>query len=154
MNIRAATINDLPCLADLLQEYQVILTQSDPRLAALLTADRGGVGLLNRRIVSLDGSLLLAEVACGDIGGFIVGHIRDDQIGVVELLVLDAHRYHGGVGRQLWLGLRDWFLAQHVKRIIISVPRYYTVHQAFWRALGAVEWTNEACPPGMMWMTW
>jgi hypothetical protein len=158
VNIRAATTDDLPCLAELWTERQIILARLDPRF------DRGRpdrAAWMERIAADLcrpDAVIYLA--AQDQPAGYIAGHLRpagaDPSCGVVDDMALDAHTYHAGLGRGLWLALREWFAAHNVAQTIIHVPRYSPVEQAFWRALGAVEWKSEQTDtihPELMWLT-
>jgi GNAT superfamily N-acetyltransferase len=161
VNIRAATIDDLPGLAALWQERQIILARADPRF------DRGRpdpAAWMERVAADLcrpDAVIYLAEK--DEPAGYIAGHLHpadgDPRCGVVDEMALDAHTYHAGLGRELWRALWAWFAARGAVQTIIRVPRYSPVEQAFWRALGAVEWKPEqtnilwSSRPELMWMT-
>jgi hypothetical protein len=64
------------------------------------------------------------------------------QVGLITEIAIDAHGYHGGVGRKLVSALRDWFSEQGAQQTVIWTPHYDAVAQAFWRSLGAAEWVD------------
>ena len=84
----------------------------------------------------------------GEVIGYIVGWLQPmpgvvpEQIGLVTEIAIDAHGYHGGVGRALVATLRDWFTGKGAAQITIWTPHYDAVSQAFWRSLGATEWVD------------
>lgn len=153
MKIRTATTADLPRLADVWQEHMVILGQADPRFAGREQNREQWISKTTCRINARDCMVFVAQVG-DDLAGYIAACARADHCGVVDELALDAHTYHGGLGRGLWSALRIWFAERDgVEQILIHVPRYDVVGQAFWRALGATERTDDTCPPEMTWLT-
>jgi ribosomal protein S18 acetylase RimI-like enzyme len=154
MKIRTATSADIAYLTDLWHERAMLLGQSDLRFSDLQHQRTGWIQKVTSRIISPNCALYVAEVETG-LAGYITGCTRTSHYGVIDEIALDTHVYHAGAGRALWSAARDWFHGQNVERILISVPRYHTVEQAFWRALGAVEWKDETwiTPPELVWMT-
>jgi ribosomal protein S18 acetylase RimI-like enzyme len=153
LNVRPATLDDTPSLNFLRQERVVLLQQSDSRLTA---------PTLNFASALHDShcAVLVGEQE-GRIAGYTVGYVEmcpmgalPPGVGYIAELTLDAHRYYGGLGRMLYRALRDWFSQRGVTRVIVHVPRYHAVEQAFWRSLGAVE---DSLPvfehvPALVWM--
>ena len=80
--------------------------------------------------------------------GYIVGWVQPmpglapDRIGLITEIAIDAHGYHGGVGRALVAALRAWFREQNAEQIAVWTVRNDAVSQAFWRSLGAREWVD------------
>ena len=152
MLIRSALVDDIDKLIHLWSERINLLTQVDKRFAS--TSYREDV--LGQQVYEYlnnqDTPIFIALVNEG-IGGFIVTEICDSD-GVIHEIALDAHQYHGGMGRELVKYSREYFFKQGVKQIIVKVPRFHPVEQAFWLALGAKEWKNQAWknPPEFMWM--
>lgn len=144
MNIRDATADNLIYLADLWHERRVILHQSDSRFdvpeksvwieqtEALMKRER-------------ETSRLFMAQADDDATpiGYIMGRIDPHHIGIVEDIALDAHKYHAGLGRALWLAMQQWLTEAQARQILMHVPRYHPVEQAFWRAIGAKPLTTE-----------
>ena len=168
MNIRNATINDLPSLADLWQERMVIIGQIDPRFAQNRVERETWVTQEKERIHANDWHNIIAvtdDAVIGYIAGTIQASLSEHEeslvtYGIIEAIVLDAHTYHGGLGRGLYTAIKAWFDDQSTQQILIKAPRYYAVEQAFWRALGAKEWLPEErkttkweVPLGYVWMT-
>lgn len=151
MNVRPAFPHDTPSLNFLRQERAVLLQQSDPRLLPPSFA--------------FDSALTDAAVLVGEqdsrLAGYIVGFINSSPlgnlpggIGYIAELTLDAHRYHGGLGRILVRALNEWFRGRGANRVIVHVPRYHAVEQAFWYSVGAKE---DPAPlfvpsPALVWM--
>lgn len=143
--IRAATVIDLPALASLWYEKSVL--QADRRLLiapdALETWTRAATAWLDDPRCGI-------FVAEGDGGviGYIVGWAQPlpgmtpGSIGLITELALDAHGYHGGVGRALVDALKAWFAGQGIEQLAVWTPRFDAVGQAFWRSLGATEWVD------------
>jgi ribosomal protein S18 acetylase RimI-like enzyme len=147
ITVRPAGVDDTPFLTFLRQEHTVLLQQSDQRLISLVPTDFASL---------LDDEAAVVLVAESDNQparpvGYIVGWqgrcplgMLPPAVGYIAELALDAHRYHGGAGRRLVLALKSDFARRTGievadLRIIVPVPRYYAVEQAFWRSLGAVE---------------
>ena len=149
VNIRPAIPDDSQILSHLQYEYRVILSQSDPRFAAVIQQQTDWTTLIqdNTRAV------LVGLVDSGNIAGYIHGHV-EASTGIMDEMVLDAHQYHGGLGRLLWKHLNIWFRTQGATSHHIFIPRYHPVEQAFWRALGAEDLQKEvSCPPEMTTLT-
>lgn len=144
MQVRPATPEDDHILSHLQNEYRVILSQSDSRLATLLDNPTDWNAVLNMK----DQTVLVGVADDGRVIGYIHGQANPPSGMMVEM-VLDAHRYHGGLGRLLWQHLKTWFDQHDLTEHLIRIPRYHPVEQAFWRALGATEKKEEPCPPEM-----
>ncbi len=143
--IRAATATDLPALAHLWHEKQV------------LQADRRWVLAPNARDLWIEAARIwLNDPRCGffaaeqedSVIGYIVGWLQPrpgimpEQIGLINEMAIDAHGYYGGVGRALVEALHGWFAARGVTQTAVWTPHYDAVAQAFWRSLGAAEWVD------------
>ncbi len=91
---------------------------------------------------------LFAAEDDGALVGYVAGNIyplpglSPAQFGLIGEIALDAHGYHGGVGRALVEALRAWFKTQGVEQVAVWTPRNDAVGQAFWRSLGAGEWVE------------
>lgn len=155
MIIRPATLNDTAALMFLRQERLVLLQQSDARLTAPVES-------LPEMLADPQCRVLVGE-RDHQVVGYTVGYVRQSPIGVlpaatglISELTLDAHKYHGGLGRQLYAELRAWLLEQQIQHILVRVPRYHAVEQAFWRSLGAepAEYFNVmvTISPALVWM--
>ncbi|MDX1995693.1 MAG: GNAT family N-acetyltransferase [bacterium] len=146
MNIRPATADDLPLMADLWQERRVILSQIDPRFVLSANEREAWLSEAQNALTSPSARLYVAYE-----GSACIGYIRgtkQEQAGIVEEMALDAHRYHGGLGRELVRHISAWMKEQGAENLTVSVPRRMAVEQAFWRSLGAQEnaqeWTENA----------
>lgn len=153
LNIRAATADDLPRLADLWYDKTVLQQQTDARI---VVAPDGRERWLRAAAAWLDDSQSAVRVveAGEQVVGYIAGQITandpgllPERVGAVMDIAIDLHGYHGGAGRQLVSALCAWFGAHGVQQMSIHVPRSSAVEQAFWRALGANAWINK------FWMT-
>lgn len=167
MKIRLASLDDTPVLTFLRDERHVLLQQAAPRLRDYpvrlefpLLLDMPGVRVF---IASDDPE---DRVDPKDrVVGYIAAALRplDSSVraptadaGFVLELVLDAHRYHAGMGRALYRAAADWLREEGQQTCLVRVPRFHVVEQAFWRSLGAVEVTTEDDPTsgsrGWAWM--
>jgi hypothetical protein len=63
-------------------------------------------------------------------------------LGVIFDAAVDGHNYHAGAMRDLVHDARAWLAAQGIMQLTALVPRSGTADQAFWRALGASDWTQ------------
>ena len=140
LTIRAATLNDLPELAQFWQEK--IVLQADSRYTT--SVDRWVISatawLGDARCV-----MLTAEND-GRPVGYVVGWIQPmpglagDALGLITELALDAHSYQGGVGRALIEAVRAWYADRGITALAVWSSRRSPVEQAFWRSVGALEW--------------
>ncbi|MBK8025624.1 MAG: hypothetical protein IPK19_30590 [Chloroflexi bacterium] len=64
------------------------------------------------------------------------------RVGLIGDLVIDMHRYRGGVARALVAALRAQFAARGVNRLVALSARRHVTGQAFWRSVGGVEWMD------------
>jgi len=153
VNIRSAVLEDIPTLADLWQERRIILSQVDSRFRLLPDEREIWLVGMQEKLVSATHRIFAVENEA-NLVGYICGSIQPNELGLIEEIALDAHRYHGGLGRQLVRALQEWFKQRDIKQIIVGVPRRMAVEQAFWRSLGAKEWMDNPWKtfPQMMWM--
>jgi GNAT superfamily N-acetyltransferase len=152
MHIITVHRNDLPMLARLWQEKSVLLQHSDDFFMPQSDGASQWIEAAETWLADDSFAFFAAQVEDG-YAGYIVGEIRrglagfePQKVGEIRELVLDMHRYHAGVGRQLVNHLIDWFRERHVDRMLISVPRHFPAEQAFWRALGLKHYSDG------MWM--
>jgi hypothetical protein len=86
----------------------------------------------------------------GLVGGFV--QARQHTCGwVIDSMALDAHTYYPGLARQLVGTVCKEARLLGVSRLLVRVPLFHPVEQAFWRALGAVE-TGRRKSPKYEWM--
>lgn len=151
MNIRQAKKQDIQGLLHLWDERRNLLLQMDNRFAKMDV--NTAKDTLLAYIDDGDTHVLVAEQD-KHIIGYIVGVCQDNQTGIIPEMALDAHAYHGGLGRELVNAIRHYFEEQSITHILALVPRYHPVEQAFWRTLGTHEWTNDLQKPPkeLMWM--
>jgi hypothetical protein len=131
---------DLPALIALWRERMVIISQSVPHLRRHIPAESAHVAQLEAWL-----TLPTAHIVCATQNNTVIGYIvgdRRDDIWVIQEMALDAHAYHRGLGKGLFVALQTWFTNTAPLPIVIRAPRYYAVEQAFWRALGATDWTK------------
>jgi hypothetical protein len=89
-----------------------------------------------------------AERDDGTLIAYIVGWLQPmagltpSSVGLITDIAIDAHGYHGGVGRRLVDTLRGWFAERDVQQMVVWASRYDAVAQAFWRSLGAADWVD------------
>lgn len=139
MRIRLATDADLAGLQRIYDERLALLTQGDRRIRADV------VRWLNRDYGS---------VWVGESNGEIAGYISvwwSDGLWLIDHMALDTHTYHPGLARALVAVVREAAQLQNSGRILINIPSYDPVEQAFWRALGAKK-ADRHGHPGYQWM--
>lgn len=166
LRFRPAENADIPHIERLRQERWVLLCQSDDRFRQQEPGD------IRAWLAQADCDLWVGErLAVNDDGASaIVGYVTawhatspygdlPADTGLIDELALDAHKYHAGLGRGLVEQARLGLSARQKTYLIACVPRYHAVEQAFWRALGAVEWnwpsgsSIPSAPPTSIWMT-
>lgn len=121
----------------------------DERIALLLQGDR--------RIRPADVQWLDRADGCvwvGRIDGITAGYISvwwRDALWTVDHMALDAHTYYPGLARALVAMVRDAANAQGMTEILVNIPSYDPVEQAFWRSMGANN-AERRSAPGYQWM--
>jgi GNAT superfamily N-acetyltransferase len=126
----------MPGLADLRRERLALLSQIDSRFRA----HAARIESWSERMTDLIGAGDVFVAADGDsVTGYVtVQRPPDDAtIALIDDIALDAHRYLGGVGRELVRAARANAEQWDCTVVLVRVPRFYPVEQAFWRALGA-----------------
>jgi GNAT superfamily N-acetyltransferase len=152
-SIRTAITDDLPVLAHLWYEKMVMQQQTDQRLRLAPDGREKWIAALQGWLLEPSYAVFVCEADAAVIGYLIVRiqpnppGLLPAQSGVIVEAAIDAHRYHGGVGRGLVEAARGWLRQQGVEQLLIDIPRRSAVEQAFWRALGAKEWIDR------LWMT-
>ncbi len=156
LTIRAASVTDLPALASLWHEKMILQTVAQPAAKAQRAspapqsaddARAAWVANIETRLTDPQFALFSADhdgVLVGYVAGslFPLPGLSPAHVGLITEIALDAHGYHGGVGRALVEALRAWFKTQAVVQIAVWSPRNDVVGQAFWRSLGAGEWVE------------
>lgn len=147
LTVRAATPDDLPDLAALWYENTVLQQQADPRIRIAPGGEQVWARAAARWLDEPTTALLVAQGTA--IAGYLLARVQPgtpgllpERMGVIAEMAIDLHGYHGGAGRHLFDGARAWFAAQDVHEVVIMVSRRHAVEQAFWRALGAKDWTD------------
>lgn len=148
VTIRTATSADIAMLTELWQEKRILLQQADRRFSLPVSSQAQWANSAQRWLDNAYCAIFVAEKA-GVLHGFVVGWLPEGipafapgMPGLITELVIDAHTYQGGLGRMLIQALRQWFAEHDVQRAAIFAPHNHAVEQAFWRALGAVEWVD------------
>ncbi len=149
LTIRAATRTDLPALALLWHEKTILqsLTPAGKHIQPAPDARAAWIASTETRLDDSQFALFAADND-GALIGYVAGNIFPlpglfpAQIGLISEIALDAHGYHGGVGRALVEALRAWFKTQGAEQVAVWTPRNDAVGQAFWRSLGAGEWVE------------
>lgn len=130
--------DDLPAIIALWRERMMIISQSAPHLRRHMQAEADYLSALRHWLDTRTAVILCAKKNHVVLGYIITIH-RDDKMVIMDM-ALDAHAYHRGLAKALFLAVQTSPMSQP---IIIRVARYYAVEQAFWRGLGAQEWTNH-----------
>jgi len=154
VEIRPAQSTDLDQLYDLWHERLVIWSQVDQRFETLAQQQRDSWIAQRTKQLTSSTSAIFVGTSEDRVIGYIQGQISTKAI--VEMLVLDAHRYHGGLGRALWKALSAWFKDHDFETFQVKVPRRSLVEQTFWRSLGAIEsqlGDGETSSPEWIWLT-
>jgi len=90
----------------------------------------------------------------GEAEDVVAGYVSvwwPDSVWTIDHMGLDAHTYYPGLARALVGAVRDAARAEGAVEILVNVPSYDPVEQAFWRSLGAVN-VGRRGSPGYQWM--
>lgn len=159
MHIRGVQQEDLNALAELWLERRVLQGQADARLAPRREERAAWLAQAETELDNPSSVMLVAEDHDSGDGvapvGFAAARMLDKQRGEIISLVLDAHTYHPGLGRDLVETLRAWLAQQGAVSIVTQVPRFHAVEQAFWRSLGAHDADDPSLEqsPAYLWMS-
>lgn len=147
--VRAATTTDIPALVPLWYEKTILQQQADRRIVIAPQGREQWTAAAHEWLADPHTMLFIATDA-DTLAGYLVVGVRPNapgllpsHIGVIADIALDAHHYHAGVGRNLVEAACGWLRAHEIQHISIDVVRRHAVEQAFWRALGAREWTDR-----------
>lgn len=139
MRIKLATDADLEMLQHIYAERVALLRQGDRRIRP------DSVQWLDRT----DGSVWV-----GEVDSTLAGYVSvwwPGAVWMIDHMGLDAHTYYPGLARALVNAVREAARAQNMHEILVRVPSYDPVEQAFWRSLGA-EHVRHRSAPGYQWM--
>jgi GNAT superfamily N-acetyltransferase len=139
MQIKLAAETDLAMLQRLYEERIALLIQGDRRITPAPVQWLGRV----------DGCVWIGEVD-DRVAGYVSVWWSDD-VWTIDHMGLDAHSYHPGLGRALVSAVRDAARAQGASGVLVNVPSYDPVEQAFWRSVGAAK-AGRRGSPGYQWM--
>jgi ribosomal protein S18 acetylase RimI-like enzyme len=144
VTIHAATTADIPSLAELWYEKTVMRAQADHRIKLAPNAR----AVWTRSVIGwLDDPNCRVFVAVESVPvGYLLAWVQPARRGTIQQIAIDAHGYHGGVGRALVEAARAWFTDRGVARVVVWTARRDATEQAFWRSLGATDWME------MLWM--
>ena len=134
-------LDDLPAMMALWRERMMIISQSTPHLRRHIQAETDHIAQLTTWL-----SDERVKMVCAKQNNILIGYmvcLWRDNIPLISDMALDAHTYHRGLAKGLFSDLQTHFIGTTSQPIIIRVARYYAVEQAFWRGLGATEWTNQ-----------
>lgn len=139
MRIKLAANPDLEMLQRIYEERVALLRQGDRRIrpATVKWLDR------------IDGCVWI-----GEVDNAVAGYVSawwPDSLCMIDHMGLDAHTYYPGLARALVGAVRDAASARGTQEILVRVPSYDPVEQAFWRSLGAVHAQHRSAP-GYQWM--
>lgn len=139
MRIKLADETDLAMLQRLYEERIALLVQSDRRIKP------APVQWLGRA----DGCVWI-----GEVDGIVAGYVSawwPDAFWTIDHMGLDAHSYHPGLARALVAAVWDAARAHGASGVLVNVPSYDPVEQAFWRSVGAAK-AERRGSPGYQWM--
>jgi ribosomal protein S18 acetylase RimI-like enzyme len=139
MRIKLAADADLAMLQHIYDERIALLRQGDRRIRP------APVQWLDR----IDGCVWVGEVE-NKVAGYISAQ-WPDSLWIIDHMGLDAHTYYPGLARALVSAVCDTARTRGSREILVCVPSYDPVEQAFWRSLGAKDDRHRPAP-GYQWM--
>lgn len=139
--IRPATPRDLPEIVALWEALQATSAAYEPRLTPNDAAPAWFSDFLLGELTN-DQSHVLVAVSDDGVIGFTFGQImrrptlRSGDCGYIADLCVRENARGQGIGRRLFVELRDWFRAQGLHALEAQVVRANPASQAFWRKMG------------------
>lgn len=147
MTVRPTTARDIPLLSEFWYDQMALRSQKQSAVRLMPDAQEQwqdyAIDLLLDEL-----SIFLTAESNGDILGCAIGRIENNQVGLlpqqyglIEQLVLDLHSPHKrkNAVSELLEALKSDFRQKDISHIMIRVPTYSPVEQAFWRGLGLVH---------------
>jgi hypothetical protein len=146
---------DLHHLARLWHEWHLLTLQSQTFFADAPQTPANWVTQAKVQLTHADRAILQARKSRDHAPiGFVAAGIVPAPFGMipdrlvqVDTLVLDAHGYHAGAGRELVQALGARFQPMHLSRMVIPLSVSAATQQAFWRSLGANVWMQTLMMP-------
>lgn len=143
--IRKATIDDLFLVAELVKKIADFHHALDPHYKPSsnfknLEED------ISDWFTDKDGVVFVAENA-EKIIGYVRGSVEEapyyasaKKIGVLNDIIVEEKYRRRGVAKELFARLLDWFKMKNIKNIELSVDVRNKEGEAFWRALGFLDY--------------
>ena len=139
MIVRRACREDLPAIEHLHSEHAALLAESDAHLKQIAARAWFDESLPLIWVGELDGRLM----------GYIAAmHTMNPPAVLVDSMALDAHQPVGGLASMLLAAVRAWAAASEIEQILLLVPHFSPVEQAFWRAQRASVAPDFTPPAG------
>jgi GNAT superfamily N-acetyltransferase len=142
--IRQALPSDIPEIVALWQALQATNAAYEPRLAPNNRAADWFADYLQGQLDNGDSAIYVAA-AENAIVGYIFGQtlrrptLNSGDCGyIADVCVVDSRRGEG-IGRSLFMIMRDWFHARGLRAIEVQTVRANPASQAFWRKMGFAD---------------
>jgi N-acetylglutamate synthase-like GNAT family acetyltransferase len=143
--IRAAKIDDLDAMSELWYEKVALRVQQQRNLRLDIDARATWV---KHHVGMLDDAKTVVCVA--QLEDLIIGYaiaverpllgVIPNRLGVFTDVVIDPHEYYAGTARSLINDVRERWRERGVTTFAVELYSSSMTDQAFWRALGGVEW--------------
>ncbi|MHB8626288.1 MAG: GNAT family N-acetyltransferase [Aggregatilineales bacterium] len=149
LHIRPAVAEDADGLALLWRDNADTLTKLDPRFRLAPDGmERWRAAFLNELTRDQRHTVVAARdrTLVGCMTGLIMPNapgFLPEQIGAITEMIVDSHGRGGGIGTGMLEMMSAWFVAHGITAIEAHAPVHNPIAQAFWRAIGAVEVTQQ-----------
>jgi ribosomal protein S18 acetylase RimI-like enzyme len=149
VNIRRATVDDVPAVALLWQEMADLHAALDRRFCPAIDGADYWAEALAGWLEDETRCAFVAD-AGGRLVGYIVGWLRQsppvfqaDVYGFVSDVCVTANCRQRGIGRRLFEALNAWFRQQEASHVELNVAANNPVSQAFWRSVGCQDYIDH-----------
>lgn len=145
MTIRLTTSDDIPILAEYWYDRMALLSQKT-RTIRLMPDAQSQWSKYMQTLLHDDNTICFTAEIDGEILACMIGMLEANQAGLlpqyygkVSDIVLDLHSPHRqqGTVNALLTRLKQHFQKRGLSEMIVTVPIYASIEQAFWRGLGA-----------------
>ncbi len=141
--IRRARSSDRKLLVLLWRKLIEYHAELDPRFRLQPGAERDYDHHISGMIRGFDTAVFVAELANGEIVGYMVGEVRagtrmwpGERIGFISDAFVEERWRRCGAGNHLVEAMENWFQRERVRSIELYVADANPISQAFWRKMG------------------
>jgi ribosomal protein S18 acetylase RimI-like enzyme len=136
-------------MVDLWEEFMRFHEPFDPRYP-LADNVRAGYEMYLRELMQAENTKVLAAIGGGQVAGYVIAAIRKpspafkrEKIGYIEEMAVTASSRRHGVGSVMLKQVFDWFKAENLDMIELSVAAKNKIGYSFWKKHGFRDYLHH-----------